>query len=186
MLSAGDTPPVVMTIVPRDSFDEVLKTAVWNKKFYCWKCHIEKWVSIHVSPLSDPDRRWDHCGAGALYSSSDSPDLSPHSPNITWFRAPPLSHRVIVEALFLPPTSWCLHHTPDGSACLKKTFTLSVWSWQIIVPSAHIFTSSTEVAALVCAVTTHNAFLVLAVDFLKVDLNPDESRSCLHALIYHW
>lgn len=69
-------------------------------------------------------------GAGAVHYSSESADLPPRLWNITWFSALtlsllPFSHRS-TEPVFLPPSSWYLQHTPDGSACLKNIYPFSL------------------------------------------------------------
>lgn len=53
--------------------------------------------------------------------------------------------RGAIEPVFLPPSSWCLHHTPDGSACLKNIYPFSP-NVTDSLPSVHILTTSMEVA----------------------------------------
>ncbi len=108
------------------------------------------WWAWFVCSHPAPNRRLEHRHwAGAVHYSNDSPDLSPCSWNITRFRALTLSllpfSRRPIEPVFLPPSSWCLHHTPDGSACLKNIYPFSL-NVTDTLPSVHILTTSMEVA----------------------------------------
>lgn len=115
------------------------KKETQNSKSAFYKLSLIR-VYSHPAPNSNcwsERRHW----AGAVHYSSESPDLSPRSWNITWFRALTLSllpfSRRPIEPVFLPPSSWCLHHTPDGSACLKNVYPFSV-NVTDSLPSVHI------------------------------------------------
>lgn len=69
-----------------------------------------------------------------------SPDSEHSSSSLLPFSRSP------VEPAFLPPSSWCLQHAPDGFACLKNIYPFSL-NVTDSLPSVHILTTtSTEVA----------------------------------------
>lgn len=90
-----------------------------------------------VSPCSQQE-----IGASALSRSTTQQQwiTGPLAPvvNITWFRALALSLLPFFSRpVFLPPSSWYLHHTADGSACLKNIYPFSL-NVTDSLPSVHI------------------------------------------------
>lgn len=105
---------------------------------------------IHVCSHPAPNRRLEHRHqAGAITTTVNHRTSRPVRETSLNSERSALSllpfSRGPIEPVFLPPSSWCLHHTPDGSACLKNIYPFSL-NVTDLLPSLHILTTSTEVA----------------------------------------